>query len=220
MISKVPLLILASASPRRRELVPLLGLTWQVQPADVDETTIDDPDPGTNVIRTAELKASAVASISGDNCVILAADTIVVLDGQILNKPVDLDDAVRMLRGLRGRVHQVYTGIVVHNKISGRVVMDVARVDVPMRNYSDSEIRSYINTGDPLDKAGAYAVQHPQFQPAPDLTGCFAAVVGLPLCHVTRALIQSGITVPVDVPYGCQLHNSYDCPIFPSILGS
>jgi MAF protein len=220
MNSEPPILILASASPRRQELVPLLGLAWQIQTAIVDETSIDDPDPGANVMQTAELKASAVASTSGDNCVILAADTIVVLDGQMLNKPIDVDDALRMLRGLRGRVHQVYTGIVVHNKMTNRIVMDVAQVDVPMRNYSNSEISYYISTGDPLDKAGAYAVQHPHFQPAPDLAGCFAAVVGLPLCHVSRALMKTGITIPLDVPHGCQVHNKYDCRIFPSILGS
>ena len=218
MDSKPPLLILASASPRRRELVPLLGLAWKIQVADVDETSVDDPDPAVNVMRTAELKAEAAASAVGDDCVILAADTIVVLDSLILNKPVDEENAVEMLHQLRGRVHQVYTGIVVLNKAAGRRVLDVARVDVPMRNYTDPEINNYIGTGDPLDKAGAYAIQHPQFQPAPDITGCFAAVVGLPLCHVSRALKNAGISVPRDVPQRCQLHHSYDCRVYPTIL--
>ncbi len=198
----------------------MLGLAWQIQVADVDETTIDDPDPATNVMLTAELKAAAAATLVGDDCLILAADTIVVLDGHIFNKPIDEENAFEMLRQLRGKVHQVYTGIVVHNKATDHRVKDFARVDVPMRNYSDSEIQRYVSTGDPLDKAGAYAIQHPQFHPAPDISGCFAAVVGLPLCHVSRALRKVGITVPLDVPHGCQLHNNYECRIYDTILDS
>lgn len=213
-----PLLILASASPRRHELVPLLGLTWRVHAADVDETSIDEPDPEVKVIRTAELKAAAVASETEGDRVILAADTFVVIDSQILNKPENQEDAFRMLDQLRGRVHQVYTGIVVHNTITKQIVRDVARIDVPMRRYSNWEIRKYIDTGDPLDKAGAYAIQHPEFRPAPELSGCFAAVIGLPLCHVSRALIKTGITIPLDVPAGCQLYNNYDCSVYRSIL--
>lgn len=170
-------------------------------------------------MRTAELKGSAVAPLFANDCVILAADTIVVLDDQVMTKPADKDDAFNMLVQLRNRTHQVYTGIFINNQVSGRTLLDNARVEVPMRYYTDVEIREYVDSGDPLDKAGAYAIQHPGFAPAPELSGCFAAVVGLPLCHVARALIKTGITIPRDVPQGCQLHNSYECHVFPRILG-
>jgi predicted house-cleaning NTP pyrophosphatase (Maf/HAM1 superfamily) len=87
-----------------------------------------------------------------------------------------------------------------------------------MRNYSDQEIEAYIATGDPLDKAGSYAIQHPGFQPVIDFFGCFAGVVGLPLCHLVRSLRKSGVSVPVDIAAVCQAYHHYDCPVFETIL--
>jgi septum formation protein len=211
-------LILASASPRRRELVPLLGFPWAINAVDVDETIIDHPDPAENVMKTSELKAIASAKQSNATALILAADTTVVLDGLMLNKPQDTAEAGQMLRDLRNRVHQVYTGITIIDKAASQHVADVAMVDVPMRNYSDSEIEAYLRTGDPLDKAGAYAIQHSKFRPVINFSGCYAAVVGLPLCHVARTLYQTDAGAAEDVAAKCQDHHNYDCPVFKSIL--
>lgn len=211
-------LILASASPRRQELVPLLGISWEVLAVDVDEESIDDPDPAANVKKTAELKADEAAHLAPPDAIIMAADTTVVLDGRYLNKPVDEDEARQMLESLRGRTHQVFTGIAVINKGTGQKLVDVAIANVPMRNFSDQEIADYVGTGDPLDKAGAYAIQHPDFQPVIDFMDCYAAVVGLPLCHAARAIKKTGVVVSYDVADKCQAHHNYDCPIFESIL--
>ena len=211
-------LILASASPRRQELIQLLGMPWRVMVAKVDEESVSHPDPAQDVIETARLKAADAVRRSPDSSVIVAADTTVVLDGRRLNKPADEVEALNMLRRLRGRTHHVHTGIVVVNKNSGRWVTDVATVEVPMRAYGEAEMAAYAATGDPLDKAGAYAIQHPDFRPVVDLTGCYAAVVGLPLCHLVRALAQVGVDVPVNIAKACQAHHDYDCPIYRQVL--
>ncbi len=212
-------LILASGSPRRQELIQLLGLPWQVIVADVDESSVDHPDPAINVILTAQLKAEAVSSLAPADGIIIAADTIVVLDGQVLGKPPGEAAARIMLQKLRGRTHQVFTGLTIINKITKQIVTDVAAIDVPMRDYSDREIEAYIATGDPFDKAGAYAIQHLGFHPVADFSGCFAGVVGLPLCHLVRSLRKSGVTVQIDIANVCQRHNNYQCPVFEDILG-
>ncbi|HSG16209.1 MAG TPA: nucleoside triphosphate pyrophosphatase [Anaerolineae bacterium] len=212
-------LILASASPRRQELIQLLGLPWRVVVAEVDEESISHPDPAQDVIQTARLKAADVVRRASEKAVVVAADTTVVLDGRRLNKPSSEVEAREMLRQLRGRTHHVHTGIVVVDVNSDRWVTDVATVEVPMRAYSEAELVAYVATGDPLDKAGAYAIQHPEFRPVVGLTGCYAGVVGLPLCHLTRALTQVGVDVRENIASACQAHHDYDCPIFGKILG-
>ena len=212
-------LILASASPRRRELIPLLGLPWEAWPAGVDEDSIADSDPVVNVMRTAQLKASAVALKAPRRAIVVGADTTVAIDGQMLNKPADQGEARQMLLSLRGRTHHVHTGITVINNGDDMTVTDVATVEVPMREYSVEEIEAYVASGDPLDKAGAYAIQHPVFRPVLRMEGCYAGVVGLPLCHLTRALDQVGVSIDVDVASACQAHHRYDCPVFSGILG-
>ena len=211
--------ILASGSPRRQELIQLFGMPWEVRVATVDESSVSDPDPAVDVIRTAELKAEAVAAEVSEDAIIVAADTTVVLDGMVFNKPADGDEARLMLKKLRGKTHQVHTGIVVVDKISGRMVTDVATVDVSMRNFNDADIESYIATSDPLDKAGAYAIQHPGFRPVKELTGCYSSVIGLPLCHLARTLRQLDVKIETDIATACQTHHNYICPIYNDILG-
>ncbi len=211
-------LILASSSPRRQELIELLGLPWRVIVAQVDEDSVSHADLAQDVIATARLKAADVVKRAPDGAVIVAADTTVELDGQPLNKPTDAAEARDMLQRLRGRVHHVHTGIVVVDKDNDRWLADVASVEVPMRSYSETELDAYVGSGDPLDKAGAYAIQHPEFQPVISLSGCYAAVVGLPLCHLTRALSRVGVTVPSNIALSCQERHAYDCPIFSQIL--
>jgi septum formation protein len=186
--------------------------------ADVDESSVDHPDPAVNVILTAQLKADAVSPLAPSDAVIIAADTIVVLDNQVLGKPTGEAAARTMLRQLRGRTHQVFTGLTIINKVTGQTVTDVAAIDVPMRDYSDQEIESYIATGDPFDKAGSYAIQHPGFHPVSNFSGCFAGVVGFPLCHLFRSLRKSGLVIQTDIATACQIHNNYQCSVFEDIL--
>jgi septum formation protein len=211
--------ILASASPRRKNLIQLLGISWDIWAADVDESSVNHNNPAVDVVETARIKAEAVADKAPQNSLIVGADTTVALDQQRLNKPRDITDAVQMLQQLRGRVHQVYTGIVVINNLTEQQITDVATVDVPMRKYTNAEVEKYVASGDPMDKAGAYAIQDPVFRPVVGLEGCYAGVMGLPLCHLTRALHQLGVDIPADVALVCQAAHHYDCPIHEIILG-
>jgi septum formation protein len=211
-------LILASNSPRRKELLGLLDWPFEVIPADIDESRRPDELPVDYVKRLAYEKAQAVAS--HDDGLVLAADTIVVDEDELLGKPVDESDARRMLVQLRGRVHQVYTGIALIDTGSGASFNDVCRTDVPMRDYTDVEIETYIATGDPLDKAGAYAIQHKGFHPVEKLAGCYASVMGLPLCHLAVGLRHFGIDVSSSLPADCQVLLDYQCPVYKEILGS
>jgi len=152
------------------------------------------------------------------NQIILAADTTVVDGSDIIGKPKDSAEAVMMLTRLRGRTHQVYTGAALLRVSDGYLLTELGVTDVPMRNYSDEEINAYVATGDPLDKAGAYAIQHPEFSPVASMSGCYASVMGLPLCHVTRMLRKMNIKLESDVPSNCQKLLEYDCPIYASVL--
>ncbi len=212
------MLILASNSPRRKELLSLGGWAFKVAVSSVDEDTRAGEAPETYVARLAESKAYAALPFAREQDVILAADTTVVDGADILGKPADGAQAVEMLLRLRGRTHQVYTGIAALRVRDGRLVSEVVCTDVPMRAYSLEEMHAYVATGDPLDKAGAYAIQHPQFQPVESMYGCFASVMGLPLCHLTRVLTTLDLPPQADVPAACQAHLEYDCPIFRSIL--
>lgn len=210
--------ILASSSPRRRDLIQLLGLRWQIMAAEVDESSVHHPDPAQDVVQTAQLKVEAVIDISPPEAVVVAADTTVDLDGQRLNKPIDFDHARQMLRSLRGRIHQVHTGIVVVNKVNGKTVVDVATIDVPFRHYTDAELEAYLASKDPMDKAGGYNIQHPGFHPVERFAGCYAGVMGLPLCHLTRALIHVGLHIEGDIAASCQSTLKYNCPVYRDIL--
>jgi MAF protein len=210
--------ILASASPRRRYLIQLLGFHWQIMVAEVDEDSVHHPDPAQDVIRTAQLKSEAVVGIAPPDAVVAAADTTVDLDGQRLNKPADLKHARKMLLSLRGRIHQVHTGIVVANKVTGITITDVATIEVPFRNFNEEELEAYLASQDPLDKAGGYNIQHAGFHPVEYFAGCYAGVMGLPLCHLTRALIQTGVQIQVDIAHICQSTLEYHCPVFSKIL--
>jgi septum formation protein len=210
--------ILASSSPRRRDLIQLLGLPWQIIGAEVDESSVHHTDPAMDVIQTAHLKALTVVEMAPLEAVIVAADTTVDLEGRRLNKPADLNHARQMLRSLRGRIHQVHTGIVVANKVTGITVADVASIDVPFRNFTDDELEAYLASQDPIDKAGGYNIQHAGFHPVEHFAGCFAGVMGLPLCHLTRALTQAGVQIDADIASLCQSTLDYDCPVFANIL--
>lgn len=209
-------IVLASNSPRRRQLLALTNADFIVSVADVDESTYQNELPADYVLRLAETKARAVKADAHQ--LVLAADTTVVNGRDILGKPRDDAEAFVMLTQLRGRTHQVYTGIALLRLNDGLLLTDLCVTDVPMRDYSDDEIRAYIATGDPLDKAGAYAIQHADFHPVASMNGCFASVMGLPLCHVTRLLKKMDASPSADVPINCQENLDYECPVFNSIL--
>lgn len=205
-------LVLASGSPRRRQLLSLLGLPFVIKAAGVDEQPLDGESPIELVTRVSQAKARAVSDVRPDELVV-AADTIVVLDGRVLGKPVDPADAVRMLQDLRGRAHLVYSGVSVWHPASDRLVYELAESQVWMRAYSDAEIERYVESGDPMDKAGAYGIQHAGFDPVARVEGCWLSVMGLPLCHLQRALEACGIPVPADVPGSCRAFNQIECTV-------
>ena len=184
-------IVLASGSPRRRELLAALGVAFEVDPADVDETTAEQ-DP----VRVAEdlalLKARTVAS-RRPGALVIGSDTVVALDGRLLGKPADADEARVMLRSLRGRAHEVVTGVAVIVDGAERVAHSATAVT--MRDYADAEIEAFIATGSPFDKAGGYASQDPVFAPSASIEGCACGVVGLPLWTLRALLRDAGLDV-------------------------
>jgi septum formation protein len=176
------MLVLASQSPRRSELLRNAGIPFAVKVADVDETIRDGEVPEEYAQRVAEEKAMAVPAGPAD--VVLGADTIVVIDGQILGKPADGADAVRMLHLLQGRRHDVITGICVRR--ANRLVRDWAATKVWFTALSDEEIRAYAASGEPMDKAGAYAIQGLASKFIERIDGSYANVVGLPVALVYK----------------------------------
>jgi septum formation protein len=211
------MILLASNSPRRRELLALGGWAYRAQPADVDETPLPGELPAAYVLRLAEGKARA-AAVSGTAQLVLAADTTVIDAGSILGKPRHPGEAREMLYRLRGRTHQVFTALAVLPASGERLLTDLCITDVPMRIYSATEIDAYVSSGDPLDKAGAYAIQHTGFHPVEALAGCYANVVGLPLCHLANILFRQGLPVRADLPHVCQSALGYHCPVYQQIF--
>jgi MAF protein len=210
-------LILASGSPRRRQLLSLLGLPFIIKAAGVDERQLEGETPAELVQRVSQAKARSIDDVRPDELVV-AADTIVVLDDQVLGKPVDAGDAASMLRQLGGRSHLVYSGVSVWHPASQRLIYELGESVVWMRDYTASEIASYVESGDPLDKAGAYAIQHARFDPVSRVEGCWLSVMGLPLCHLGRALARFDVAVPASVPGACQAFNQRACSIHSDIL--
>jgi septum formation protein len=215
-VTEKPLLVLGSNSPRRRQLLALTGWKFDVSAADVDETRFENEAPTEYVLRLAETKARATRADLDQ--IVLAADTAVVDGADLLGKPKDSRDAVAMLRRLRGHTHQVYTGIALLRLRDGLLLKDLCVTDVPMREYSDREIDAYVQTGDPLDKAGAYAIQHPHFRPVAQLSGCYASVMGLPVCHVIRLMRSMGFQPDTDFFLSCETLLAYRCPVSNAIL--
>ena len=181
-----PRIILASASPRRRELLSLIGLEYEVRPMDIDETAVGEA-PRVYAERLAREKAAA-AHVS--EAITIGCDTIVVVDGTILGKPRDRADATRMLRALSGRSHLVMTAVAVAHE--QRLVSDVVQVGVTFRSLTASEIDDYVQTGEPMDKAGAYGIQGFGATIVDRVDGDYFAVMGLPLNRLVRLLESIG----------------------------
>jgi septum formation protein len=178
------MLILASASPRRRELLSAAGIEYRAQASQIEEKQLAGEEPLQFVRRLAREKAAAIHAKDDD--IVLGADTVVCLEGHVFGKPLDPVDAVRMLRRLAGRAHWVYTGVCLRSL--GREIVDVAGTEVLFAELTDREILSYVETGEPLDKAGAYAIQGLASKFVREIRGCYQNVVGLPVSRVYRHL--------------------------------
>ena len=177
-------LILASQSPRRKELMGLFRIPFTVRVADIDETMDDAKQPFDEVARVSRLKAEATSRDHDD--IVIAADTIVVCNGTVLGKPIDEADAFRMLKLLSGKDHQVMTGLTVLRGETAIVCTEVT--DIHFRELSDKEIRAYIATGEPMDKAGSYGIQGGAALFAEKMVGDYYNVMGLPVCRLGQIL--------------------------------
>ena len=184
-------LVLASVSPRRRQLLTGLGLSFQVMPTGMAEDTRAGESPQEMTARLSQAKAQASAGRIDDGY-ILAADSTVVLNGESLGKPADSGDARRMLRLLRGSRHQVITGVTVIDAASGRTLTETMTSDITLRDFTDEEMEAYVLSGAPLDKAGGYGVQDHALRPADSWHGCYSNIVGLPLCLAEQMLAKLG----------------------------
>lgn len=182
-------LILASGSPRRRELLRNLGLALEVRPVDIDETPHDGEKAEPYVGRLAETKARERGA-PGE--LVLAADTVVAIDGDLLGKPEDADHARAMLRRLSGRVHQVLTGVATWDPATDRLESEIATTQVVFAELGEREIEWYVQSGEPMDKAGAYAIQGLAALFVETIEGNYSNVVGLPLPTVRRLLARHG----------------------------
>ena len=198
MTTPLPIL-LASASPRRRQMLQLLGLPYTVCIPPVDEDAAQERFPGHAEEMAQWLAkhkaAEALTLPEAAGRLVITADTTVLLNGEILGKPRDKAHARQLLLSLRDRWHHVTTGIAVSRKIDGKHRIQATSCITPvlMRNYSLAEIDAYIATGDPMDKAGAYGIQHPSFQPTRRIDGCYLNVVGLPLCVLVDLLADFNV---------------------------
>jgi septum formation protein len=184
-----PKLILASKSPRRAELLGRLGLEFTIVPADIDESYIDSEMPAAHAERLAREKALTIASAHPE-AVVVGSDTIVILDHDLLGKPIDAADAVRMLRLLSGREHEVFTGVAV--AIGKTVFSELERVTVRFRHLDHSECEAYVATGEPMDKAGSYGIQGFGSALVESISGDYFAVMGLPVVRTLRLLERAG----------------------------
>jgi septum formation protein len=193
-----------------------LGIPFVIKAADIDETSLPGEAPSEMVLRISRAKANAMPDIGPDELVV-AADTTVVFEGKALGKPDSAAGAVQMLRRLRGKPHLVYTGLALWHPASRHMISELSQSQVRMRNYDEEEIARYVASGDPLDKAGAYAIQHQGFDPVSQVEGCWLNVMGLPLCHLNRALARAGVVVPASVPKACQAFTQRGCAVWRQI---
>lgn len=192
MTEPEPMIVLASASPRRSELLELAGIPFRVAPADIPELPLPDEQATPHALRLAEEKARAAAARETGGRFFIGADTIVVLDGRIMGKPVDADDAVQMLSALSGRSHEVVTAYCVLDLDRAVCMSRAVRTAVQFKELTLAEITSYVATGCPLDKAGAYAIQGGAAHMVREIRGSYTNVVGLPTCELYETLQQLG----------------------------
>ncbi|HEX6308429.1 MAG TPA: Maf family protein [Longimicrobiales bacterium] len=185
-----PRIVLASQSPRRAQLLRMLGLTFETRPADIDESYGPGEEPAAHAERLAREKTEVIAARAPD-AVVIGSDTVVVVDGTVLGKPIDRADAVHMLLRLQGREHEVATGIAVCFR--GRVHSAVERVSVQFREFGSETAAAYAATDEPMDKAGAYGIQGYGATLVERIEGDYFAVMGLPICRMIGLLQEAGL---------------------------
>lgn len=196
-----PQLVLASASPRRQDLLRQVGLSFVVRPATIDEDAVArrlpaGSGPAAIAMLTAQAKAEAVAADPAHAAaVVLGADTVVALGDEVFGKPADADEAVDMLRRLSGRTHTVYTGVCLVQAAARKLAVAAEATGVTMHTLTDKQIRAYVSSGEPLDKAGAYGIQGLGAVLVERIEGCYFNVVGLPLPRLCRMLEDFSISV-------------------------
>jgi MAF protein len=188
-----------------------LGIPFEIVAAGADESPRAGESPTQTVQRLSLTKAGAASAHIDGAALVIGADTVVVFEGQILGKPGGADDARRMLTMLRGRCHDVCTAVSVVRAPGGRRTTWVTTSLVEMRYYDSREIEDYIGSGDPFDKAGSYAIQHPVFRPVTSVQGCYANVMGLPLCDLASGLVSFGLTIDADFTAACSELIGYRC---------
>jgi septum formation protein len=187
-----PQIILASASPRRSELLKQIGISHRIMAVDIDETPLANESPLAYVERVAAEKSAACQVLLNDNLPVLSADTSVICDGEIMGKPLDLDHAISMLSRLSGRSHQVYSAVSLRGDAHWQAL---SISEVKFKTLSTDEIIAYWQTGEPCDKAGAYAIQGLASTFIESITGSFSGVMGLPLYETAQLLAKQGIKV-------------------------
>lgn len=215
IVGRVPDLILASGSPRRRELLARLGLPFVVETSDEPEDADPSLPPERLVMELAERKARAVAarhpgSLPGE-VLVLGGDTVVALYGDVLGKPGDANEAAGMLSRLSGRSHEVWTGIAIVDAATGRIERHAVPTVIRFRDLADDEIAAYAASGEGFDKAGGYAIQSGAAGFVAAIYGCWTNVVGLPLCEIGELLRRFGVAIPAPEPI-CIRPDGSDCP--------
>lgn len=192
-----PKIVLASASPRRSELLSQVGIEFEIIPSHIPEEPLDGETPAEHVMRLASQKASDVAGRVAAGRVgtakwVIGSDTVVIIDGEILEKPEDHMDAIGMLKKLSGRDHKVITGYAIINSSSGEEVKRAVETAVKFKRLTDEEIEGYVHSGEPMDKAGAYAIQGLGSFMVEGIVGSYSNVVGLPVCQIVNDLEALG----------------------------
>ena len=207
-----PNIVLASESQRRREIIRALDAAVEIVPSGIDERPAIPGEQAEDYVGSiAADKAGAVSANGHSEALVIGADTSVVLEGKILGKPVDEAEARSMLTALRGRSHRVVTGVAVSR--DGTTASSVTSSDVMMREYSDDEMEAYIESAEPFDKAGGYAIQDGEFTPVSALAGCYLNVVGFPLCEVMRLMSEVGVDVRLKQDWRAPERCPSDCPV-------
>ena len=209
---------LASNSPRRKEMLAWVNWDWEASAANIDEFQRSEETAREYVIRLAAEKANFPIPEIQPQDIVIAADTIVVLDENMLGKPVNNEQAKEMLTSLCGRGHWVMTAIAVRSGDHRSLRQEICKTRVQMREYTNQEIKQYVASGDSLDKAGAYAIQNDSFHPVVDFSGCFASVMGIPLCHLERILRDLPNYDQKEMAIICQNHLKYICPITDRVM--
>lgn len=204
-------IILASGSPRRKELLTSLGLPFQVITSGASEDIDLSLPPEEIVKQLGEIKAQAVAKNLKEDALIIGSDTTISFEGKILGKPKDKEEARSILSMLKNNIHQVFSGIAIVDNQTQKVVSGFVATNIKMKNYSDNEMDKYISSGEPMDKAGSYAIQGEGGKLVEEIDGCYNNVVGFPLCKLTELLAHFDIVISKkECP--CKLPSGSPCP--------